>query len=129
MGEGLTSLSIECVFICRTIILVVMPLWCRVLEDLQGRMKVGVEMLAEHILCRLYATCCLVWSYKCMFGFRHKEASDQKLCVVCLEHSSTHVLVPCGHQCLCQKCALNIAPGLCPMCREPSIMAIMVYEN
>jgi len=82
-----------------------------VLEALQSRMKIGAEKLAEHILCR------------------HKEASDQKLCVVCLEHSSTHVLVPCGHQCLCEHCSLNIAPGLCPMCREPSIMAIKVYEN
>ena len=38
-------------------------LWCRVLEALQSRMKIGAEKLAEHILCRLYAACCLVRSY------------------------------------------------------------------
>ena len=34
-----------------------------------------------------------------------KEADDAALCVVCLEGARTHVLVPCGHRCLCEGCA------------------------
>ena len=38
-------------------------------------------------------------------------------CVICLEHASTHVAVPCGHFCLCADCTKDLA--LCPMCRAP----------
>ena len=34
-----------------------------------------------------------------------KEADDASLCVVCLESERTHALIPCGHRCLCAKCA------------------------
>ena len=34
---------------------------------------------------------------------QHDET--QNMCVVCLEHERTHVLVPCGHRCLCGRCA------------------------
>lgn len=32
-------------------------------------------------------------------------ADDANMCVVCLEEERTHVLIPCGHKCLCYKCA------------------------
>lgn len=33
------------------------------------------------------------------------SADDTNMCVVCLESERTHALIPCGHRCLCSKCA------------------------
>jgi len=54
-------------------------------------------------------------------------ADEDMHCVICLEKERTHVLVPCGHLCLCADCAPNIAPGTCPLCREACAMAVKVY--
>merc|ERR1719387_2950524 len=37
-------------------------------------------------------------------------------CVVCMERESTHFFHPCGHFCVCQKCAKRKFQT-CPMCR------------
>jgi len=34
-----------------------------------------------------------------------RDAEDAGLCVICLESERTHALIPCGHKCLCGKCA------------------------
>ena len=39
-----------------------------------------------------------------------------KLCVVCLVEPADHVLLPCGHVCVCKACADLLKT--CPMCRE-----------
>ena len=54
-------------------------------------------------------------------------ADEDIHCVICLEKKRTHVLVPCGHLCLCADCASNTAPGSCPLCREACTMAVKVY--
>mmetsp|Transcript_26832 Transcript_26832/g.58700 ORF Transcript_26832/g.58700 Transcript_26832/m.58700 type:complete len:285 (+) Transcript_26832:71-925(+) len=40
-------------------------------------------------------------------------------CVICLDAASDHVVVPCGHLCLCRKCAVSVRRGgtLCPVGR------------
>ena len=43
------------------------------------------------------------------------QKSDKKECVVCWEETSSHVF-SCGHCCVCQKCAPNMA-NECPLCR------------
>lgn len=41
-----------------------------------------------------------------------------KHCIVCWENPADHVLVPCGHICLCTECVKNKAHGSkCPHCR------------
>jgi hypothetical protein len=55
--------------------------------------------------------------------------SDGEECVVCFVALRTHVLLPCGHRCLCAACARDYeqggewervgAPPKCPMCRLP----------
>lgn len=33
------------------------------------------------------------------------DVDEANLCVVCLEGERTHILIPCGHRCLCMSCA------------------------
>lgn len=47
-------------------------------------------------------------------------------CVVCLERPSSLVLLPCGHVCLCQQCAVAIVQ--CPLCRT-TVTAKLVFGS
>jgi len=39
-------------------------------------------------------------------------------CVVCLDSSADHVVVPCMHMCLCERCSSRVSSE-CPTCRAP----------
>ena len=55
---------------------------------------------------------------------------DQSECVVCLDRPRSHVLVPCGHCCLCLTCAklvLEAPDASCPTCRAATSSAIRLY--
>eukprot|EP00933_Yihiella_yeosuensis_P060848 TRINITY_DN63648_c0_g1_i1.p1 TRINITY_DN63648_c0_g1~~TRINITY_DN63648_c0_g1_i1.p1 ORF type:complete len:265 (-),score=32.93 TRINITY_DN63648_c0_g1_i1:193-942(-) len=43
------------------------------------------------------------------------ETPSLSNCCVCLVKVSDHVLIPCGHICVCTKCVLNIST--CPLCK------------
>jgi hypothetical protein len=47
------------------------------------------------------------------------DAEDQ--CVLCLDAPKDHIIIPCGHQCVCEACAekLKARNPLCPFCRAP----------
>ncbi|KAL3905733.1 MAG: hypothetical protein SGILL_009557 [Bacillariaceae sp.] len=57
--------------------------------------------------------------------------SKVKECVVCLERPVTHILVPCGHPCLCEVCAtsqgLSRLRSKCPECRQGFHQAVRFY--
>tara|TARA_B100000795_G_scaffold152377_1_gene114178 strand:- start:212 stop:763 length:552 start_codon:yes stop_codon:yes gene_type:complete len=63
--------------------------------------------------------------------------SDGEECVVCFVAVRSHVLLPCGHRCLCAACARDYeqggewervgAPPKCPMCRLPVTGAQRVW--
>ena len=55
-------------------------------------------------------------------------APDESLCVVCMEGPRSHLLVPCGHLCLCQRCASHRAWEACPLCREVAQQVIRLYS-
>ena len=56
---------------------------------------------------------------------KDEEAADEdKLCVICMTEARSHVLVPCGHMCLCAGCA---AVGRCPLCREVVLTTVKVF--
>jgi len=44
---------------------------------------------------------------------RLAEVDTQQLCVVCLERDRTHLLLPCGHKCLCGSCAARYDAHMC----------------
>ena len=50
-------------------------------------------------------------------------------CVVCLDALKSHVLVPCGHRCVCEACAERIQTGdPCPVCRKGVAAKCRVYS-
>lgn len=54
------------------------------------------------------------------------DDDEAMLCAVCLEEPRTNIMVPCGHVCLCARCAQqNWAE--CPMCRAPTTMVMRAY--
>ena len=59
---------------------------------------------------------------------RTEDSDESNLCVVCMEEANTHILVPCGHQCVCAACSQIIGNTMCPVCREPVQMAMKVYK-
>ena len=57
-----------------------------------------------------------------------QEASEE--CVICMDQQNSHIMVPCGHQCVCQSCADRITEDgeTCPICRAAVTMTIAVYK-
>jgi hypothetical protein len=51
-------------------------------------------------------------------GFRRSNNHTVSDCVVCGKRQSSHVLIPCGHLCLCGSCAETVSTD-CPICRIP----------
>ena len=52
---------------------------------------------------------------------------DADACVVCLGEPKSHILVPCGHQCVCGPCAARLE-GNCPVCRVRVQMVMHVFK-
>ena len=48
-------------------------------------------------------------------------------CVVCLAAPRDHVLVPCGHNCVCDECCRAITS--CPICRATVERAVKLFES
>ena len=50
-------------------------------------------------------------------------------CVVCMDEENTHMFTPCGHKCVCKKCADLIMGGKsgCPNCRAEVDGVIQVF--
>ncbi len=63
------------------------------------------------------------------------ESSNQGCCVVCLNSQKTHACVPCGHKCVCEKCAFiimnthGITKKKCPICRKGVSCIIRIYDD
>ena len=59
--------------------------------------------------------------------FRQPEAPAKASaeCVVCLDAEATHVVVPCGHICLCADCTMDLKA--CPLCRTPLVQTMRIY--
>ena len=53
---------------------------------------------------------------------------DRDACVVCLDGAKSHILAPCGHQCVCGPCSERLAQGHCPVCRTAVTMTMRVVK-
>ena len=58
------------------------------------------------------------------------ESSAESTCCVCLVDSTTHIIVPCGHMCLCETCSSKISSGSkkCPLCKANATQIIRVFK-
>ena len=55
------------------------------------------------------------------------EAPADDFCIVCWVELRTHLVIPCGHKCLCEACSATIGEQ-CPMCRGPKVGVYRVFE-
>eukprot|EP00421_Protoceratium_reticulatum_P003460 CAMPEP_0168377372 /NCGR_PEP_ID=MMETSP0228-20121227/10790_1 /TAXON_ID=133427 /ORGANISM="Protoceratium reticulatum, Strain CCCM 535 (=CCMP 1889)" /LENGTH=257 /DNA_ID=CAMNT_0008390363 /DNA_START=23 /DNA_END=798 /DNA_ORIENTATION=+ len=53
------------------------------------------------------------------------EVPEGSECVICLVRASTHACVPCGHKCVCARCAGRVST--CPVCRAELQLVMRVY--
>ena len=56
------------------------------------------------------------------------EESEE--CVICMDQRKSHIIVPCGHMCVCQACAERVTEEgeICPICRTAVTMILPVYR-
>lgn len=59
---------------------------------------------------------------------RPKLPVDVRECAVCMQQEADIVLMPCGHLCVCHRCAPRLQ-GLCPICRANTSQVVRVYHN
>jgi hypothetical protein len=62
-------------------------------------------------------------------GTPHPDAEETQ-CVVCFDAPKDHIIVPCGHQCVCEACAEQLTKTrtpTCPVCREPILQTMKVF--
>ena len=46
-------------------------------------------------------------------------------CIVCFAGPKTHLAVPCGHQCACDDCSVQLKS--CPVCRAHATVWVKVH--
>jgi hypothetical protein len=59
----------------------------------------------------------------------HPDA-EETMCVVCFDAPKDHIIVPCGHQCVCASCAEQLTKTrtpMCPVCRAAIRETIKVF--
>ncbi len=55
----------------------------------------------------------------------HADNSSAE-CIICMDATSTHAFVPCGHKCSCEECASKL--HTCPICRAAIERVIKIYS-
>eukprot|EP00604_Paraphysomonas_vestita_P000936 CAMPEP_0174819540 /NCGR_PEP_ID=MMETSP1107-20130205/2831_1 /TAXON_ID=36770 /ORGANISM="Paraphysomonas vestita, Strain GFlagA" /LENGTH=1055 /DNA_ID=CAMNT_0016033225 /DNA_START=867 /DNA_END=4034 /DNA_ORIENTATION=+ len=60
---------------------------------------------------------------------QQQQQSPQLICTVCADAPADFLVVPCGHQCACEKCLLELqqATGVCPICRSHIQCIVKVF--
>jgi hypothetical protein len=58
---------------------------------------------------------------------RQCEESKQAMCVICLDHLSNIVCLPCKHLALCSYCARQPEVTDCPICRQKLEDKLQIY--
>ena len=59
----------------------------------------------------------------------HPDA-EETMCVVCFDAPKEYAIVPCGHQCVCARCAEQLTKTrtpMCPVCRGPIRETMKVF--
>ena len=89
-----------------------------------GRRRFRVAQLAQHAELEYYHE---LQERKQQSRDKSEDKSDDNCCVVCMDATKTHLMVPCGHKCVCETCAAAITKE-CPICRNNITTILRVYE-
>ena len=93
----------------------------QLLSDLKQQMRVGSSDAAD---VSVDSGSLLSWAHGTPAAI-----SDRQQCTVCLERPRTHALTPCGHRCLCERCAnLAALEYACPICRAKATGLLRIYD-
>ena len=58
-----------------------------------------------------------------------KNIPDNLKCPICITNIKTHIIIPCGHKCICGDCSDKIlTTKMCPICRSDIATIIKVYD-
>jgi len=67
-------------------------------------------------------------------NYMNNNGSNNNDCVVCMDATSSHAFVPCGHLCICTECLEQpggvvgmVSCRSCPVCRQQSFMVMRVF--
>jgi serine/threonine protein kinase len=52
--------------------------------------------------------------------------NDQRTCVICMEKEKSHILIPCGHLCVCEEDGRDVK--VCPLCRAGVLSTHRVFQ-
>jgi hypothetical protein len=55
------------------------------------------------------------------------ENDYERACTICMEYKKRYLVMPCGHYCLCGKCANKMKE--CPICIGPIDKLQLVFES
>lgn len=93
--------------------------WCMSLEKVRIHSGVTIEPFAFDG-CRLTFPAIIT-----------KTTDKLNVCRICMENEITTAIVPCGHKCMCKKCAdiVRSTHKLCPICRGDIQSLLVVYET
>jgi len=53
---------------------------------------------------------------------------EEEACVICMIGKRSHVLIPCGHLCLCETCADRVKFDKCPICRTHISQVVKTFS-
>jgi hypothetical protein len=59
-----------------------------------------------------------------------QPGAEETMCVVCFDAPKDHIIVPCGHQCVCARCAellTSTRTPTCPVCRAAIRETVKVF--
>ena len=112
-----------------------MRMWLRkpANEEQATRDEEGLRYIACRYERQVYCKAKSFEQYKCKIRAKLTELciikQTQLRCVVCMGRNSTHIVVPCGHHCICAQCSSNIKARQqsCPICRQTIDSIIKVY--
>ena len=57
--------------------------------------------------------------------FLRLSGEQKPICMVCMDKPPSHVILPCGHMCLCETCIERC--DQCPICRQPAWKKQKIY--
>jgi hypothetical protein len=137
-GTGSDISRVNCILYCYEEFVVIVDLWSYngtdviinrlPISSVKGKRKlIKITNTGEIILRRCSSAQNIIVTRIKNKEIKNDDAKDdinvcksERTCVICMNNPQTHLIIPCGHKCLCEKCSVEHLEKLttCPICRE-----------